>query len=162
MRKKLIFLVLLASLLVGCTVPDPQPMMFKLVGNEPEKFPAEVTVDYFISNKAMGLVGDNHYVALADEKTNRFHQLNIYPVEKKKDGYVIHHSKHKDYTLPDPKEFGYSEVYLLDKQNGQIKINFQHQNHYRSFFEGFNTNETDGSLIGMEQVCDYYDCYKER
>ena len=162
MKKKLTFLVLLASLLVGCTAPEPQPMMFKLVGSEPDNFPAVVTVDYFISNKATGLVGDNHYVALADDKYNRFHQLNIYPVEKKKDGYIVHDSEHKDYTLPNPKEFGYSEVYLLDKQNGQIKIVFQHENQYRGFFEGFNTKETDGSLIGMERVCKYYDCYKEK
>lgn len=159
-KKAWLLIVLMMSLLAGCEAVNPPPLMFNLVGNVPEKFPAEVTLDYFIPNDSIGLVGDDHYVTIVDEKMSRYHQLTIYPVEKKEDGYIVHGSRHEGYTIPDLEEFGYSGISRLDKQNGQIKILFPHENHYRNFFNGFKKTETNGTLIGMEGIYEYYGLFK--
>lgn len=161
--KKMIWLLLsmMMILLAGCDPPEPSPVMFKLAGSEPKKFPAEVTLDYFISNKAKGLVGDDRYITLINEQGVRYHQIKAYPVEKKEAGYVIHRSKHERFTLPDIKKFGYSDVYRLEKQNGQIKIIFPRKNDYRNFFIGSDSVDMETVSINMEKVCLYYDCYKK-
>lgn len=149
---------------VFCTVfflsaCDPRyiddPILFNVPDKtSPSKFPATVRVDYYIANEAKKLYGKDKYIVFYWNKDTRYPHYEVYPVKKKKDGYIILGSKYQSYTFPDPTKFGFSPVYPLRHQNGHFYMKFVNTYQYQTFIEH--------GGIDYSNLCSHYHCFSDK
>jgi uncharacterized SAM-binding protein YcdF (DUF218 family) len=144
----------LALLLASCE-EYVSPIMFQLSDNEkyPSKFPATVDIDYYIANDTKNLYGKDKYITFKWDNHGKFSYHTAYPVKKTPDGYIIIGSEHEDYAIPNPKKFGYSDIYELKEKNGTFSIKFEKEYRLDDFL--------NGNMSGIDDVCSYYKCLPE-
>lgn len=154
----LIFMALFVSLLLaGCAEEsDPAPIMFKLADKVPKKFPADVTIDYFVSADSLDLVNDDHYMVFKSIREGRYHDYSIYPAKLTDEGYTIPNTKYKSYAIPNPVDFGFSEPFPIEKRNGQIQLHFNSESEYHDFFDDYSNPEIAGFFYGVKEFVQFY------